>query len=171
MNAVYSVARVPAPAGVVQGIDTSHMGHCLESLPQALIHQTCSHSSLSPTLTESSVTPSGPCTDTSASSDDSSMVVSLGSPGTSPLAYNASCSATHAACLASLVTCCTSRPFCVPLFSGVHLQDHHAQPGGVLPRPPAAHGEWCARRGEGGQAAGRGNRGKMSRAVLTSYLW
>jgi hypothetical protein len=29
MNDVYSVARVPAPAGVVQGVDTSHyQGHC-----------------------------------------------------------------------------------------------------------------------------------------------
>jgi hypothetical protein len=30
MNDVYSVARVPAPAGVVQGVDTSHHGCCID---------------------------------------------------------------------------------------------------------------------------------------------
>jgi hypothetical protein len=34
------------------------IGHRLKSSPHALIHHTSSHSSLSPTLTESSVTPS-----------------------------------------------------------------------------------------------------------------
>jgi hypothetical protein len=44
MNDVYSVARVPAPAGVVQGVDTSHQGcmdpgcrlHAAHTRPQLL---------------------------------------------------------------------------------------------------------------------------------------